>query len=345
MKQVRLALLAVLFGTIGALCATHGVGAQTAPVVPSPEAVRTLTIATLAPEGSTWMRVFESWGRAVRLRTHKQLALRFYPGGVQGDEAEVIHKIQSGRLDGAAVTAVGLGQIAPQALVFQIPGLIHGYDELDNARRGMNTEMTGLFDAAGFTLVGWADVGIARPFSVEAIHGPADLARMHPWLWPDDRVGPALLDVLNAHGVRLQVPEVLTALQTHRIDAFVASPVATLALQWNTQVHFMTNLDTAITIGATVFGSRQFNSLTPEQQQIVRETATQFHALLVRNLRNDEHTALQTLGDHGISVVELTEAQRSAWMTVFAQTRARLVGHIADAAFIHRVEAARLVTH
>src|SRR5689334_6686874 len=69
-------------------------------------AVKTISIATLAPPGSTWMKVFEAWNREVRRRSNKTLELRFYAGGVQGDESEVIRKIRSGRIDGAAVTAV-----------------------------------------------------------------------------------------------------------------------------------------------------------------------------------------------------------------------------------------------
>src|SRR5262245_30271220 len=46
---------------------------------------KTISIATLAPPGSTWMKVFEAWNREIRRRSNKTLELRFYPGGVQGD--------------------------------------------------------------------------------------------------------------------------------------------------------------------------------------------------------------------------------------------------------------------
>jgi TRAP-type C4-dicarboxylate transport system substrate-binding protein len=91
-----------------------------------PAAPKVLSIATLAPPGSTWMKVFDAWNREVRRRSDKSLELRFYAGGVQGDESEVIRKIRSGRLDGAAVTAVGLAQIHRPALVFQMPGILRG---------------------------------------------------------------------------------------------------------------------------------------------------------------------------------------------------------------------------
>ena len=65
------------------------VDAQTPATLAMP-AARTLSIATLAPAGSTWMTVLNAWNRELRRRTQARLALRFYPGGVQGDEAEVV---------------------------------------------------------------------------------------------------------------------------------------------------------------------------------------------------------------------------------------------------------------
>src|SRR5581483_3576877 len=84
----------------------------------SAHAQRALSVATLAPAGSTWMRVLESANREIRRRTNRALGLQFYPGGVQGDESEVIHKMSTGRLDSGVVTAIGLGQIYRPVLAF-----------------------------------------------------------------------------------------------------------------------------------------------------------------------------------------------------------------------------------
>jgi TRAP-type C4-dicarboxylate transport system substrate-binding protein len=304
---------------------------------PAPAAMRTLSVATLAPPGSTWMRVFEAWNREVRRRSNQTLQLRFYAGGVQGDEAEVIRKIRNGRLDGGAVTAVGLSQIHRPALVFQLPGMFAGYDNLDRARTALFAEMGTSFQGAGFQLMGWADVGQTRVFSNGEVRAPRDLLSRHPWQWRDDSVMPALLQEIGVAGVVLQVPEVLGAMQTNRVDTVITSPVAAFALQWASRVTHMMDQTVNVTIGSTVFGNTQWNTLTPDQQTILRETGAQFHALARRNLRSDERTALTSLPQHNITVVSLDAGQRAAWEAVFTATRTRLTGQIADAAFIARV--------
>ena len=49
-------------------------------------AKQTLTIATLLPSGTSWMRLFRQFARRVRERTGGTLRIRYYPGGVMGDE-------------------------------------------------------------------------------------------------------------------------------------------------------------------------------------------------------------------------------------------------------------------
>jgi TRAP-type C4-dicarboxylate transport system substrate-binding protein len=331
MRGYRLWVVAAVFGMLG-------VGLSVQAQTEAPVAVRTLSIATLAPAGSTWMRVFDAWNREVRRRSNKSLQLRFYPGGVQGDESEVIRKVRGGRLDGAAVTAVGLAQIHRPALVFQMPGMFSTYQQLDRAREGLSAELNSAFENAGFALMGWADVGQTRVFSRTPVRTPQDLAATHPFVWREDLVMPVFYSVIHASPVPLQVPEVLSAFQTHRIDSIIVPPVACVALQWAGHITHMTDMPSSISIGAVVLGRNQLNSLTPEHQTILSETAAQFHALARRNLRADETNTLASLQQRNVTVVPVDAAQRAAWEHVFSETRSRLAGQLAAAAFIQRVQ-------
>ena len=301
---------------------------------------KTISLATLAPPGSTWMRIFDSWNREIRRRSNQTLQLRIYSGGVQGDESEVIRKIKSHRLDAASVTATGLAQVYRPALVFQMPGILNGYEQLDKARDALTPEMDPQFAAAGFVNLGWADVGQSRLFSKEAVHVPSDLATRRPIAFRDDLILPVFFQTIHANPVTVQVPEALGALQTNRADVIMTPPVAAVALQWSSQVHFMLNLPMTIVVGGTVIGKTAFDALTPEQQTILRETATQFHQLARRNLRADERQALTTIASRGITVTEPTEAQKAEWKHVADEVRAHLTGVIADQALVNRVAAA-----
>lgn len=336
-KKITLLLSLALVALLFSYPAPSAAQEKKAAAPEKPPAVRILSFATLAPPGSTWMKVFEAWNREVRRRSNQTLQIRFYAGGVQGDESEVIRKIRSGRIDGAAVTAVGLAQIHRPALVFQMPGILRGYEQLDAARAAITPEMNPMFAQAGFELLGWADVGMSRVFSNKPVHMPADFAPLKPWVWRDDLVLPELFRVVKSNPVPLQLPEVLGALQTNRVDTLITTPVAAVALQWSSRVSHMLDLPLTVVIGGTVIGQKQWQSLTPEQRTILSETSTQFHALARKNLRSDEQKALATLKDRNITVIAPTEADKAAWLSVGKQVRDRLVGKIADQALVDRV--------
>ncbi|MDQ3035617.1 MAG: TRAP transporter substrate-binding protein DctP [Myxococcota bacterium] len=300
---------------------------------------RTISLATLAPPGSTWMRVFDAWNREMRRRSGGNLQLRIYGGGVQGDESEVIRKIRSGRLDAASVTATGLSQIHRPALVFQIPGLIRSYDQLDRARDALAPEMAQGFQSAGFRMLGWADVGQSRIYSTTPIRVPADMASRHPWTNRDDTVLPIFYQVVRSNPVPLQISEVLGAIQTGRVDTAIVPPVPCVALQWCSRLTHMTDMPMPIVLGGTVIGQRAWDELSEEQRTILTETATQFHQLARRNLRRDEQQALSSFGSRGGTVVSVTPAQQQEWATAATTIRGRLTGQIAEQALVDRVAA------
>lgn len=311
--------------------------AQPTPAAPR----RTLSIATLAPVGSTWMRTLDAWNRELRRRTGGSLALRFYPNGVQGDEPEVVRKMRAGRIDGAALSAVGLAQIYRPVLAFQAPGLFAGYEGLDRARDAMRADIEGAFDHAGFSLLGWGDVGIDRVFSARVVRGTNDLAATRLFQWREDLLAAPFYEELHVRGVVLDLPEVLTALQTHQLDTVVASPLTVASLQWAAHLPHMLDLPVAIEIGAMVVAKPAVDGLSPEQRAALRDTAVTFTALLRRNVRRDDEGAVAPMRARGLAVDAPTEAQRAGWTAAFTRTRARLVGPIADAAFFGRIETAR----
>jgi TRAP-type C4-dicarboxylate transport system substrate-binding protein len=301
------------------------------------EAQRLISVATLAPSGSTWMRGLDAANRELRRRTNGAVALRFYPGGVQGDESEVVRKMRQGRLDGAVLTGVGLGQIHRPVLAFMLPGMFPDRAAMDRSRAALGTLVEQQFNTNGFVLASWGESGTPRLFSQRAIHTPSDLQQVHPWVWRDDVILPALYTEAGARGVPLALPEVLSALQTNRIDTFVAPPLAALALQWSTRASFVSEGANSYGVGGIVISRRAWDSLTPEQQTTTREVINQFNTLIGRNVNRDDESALRAMTTRGVQQVVYTPAERTQWAALFQRTRARLVGTVSDAAWMERV--------
>lgn len=300
----------------------------------------TLRIATLAPRGSSWHRVFSAWNNTLRQRTNNQVSLRIYAGGSQGDERDYIRKIRINQLDGAAVTSIGLGLINRQVLVLQAPGVFRNYRTLDAVRDAMRPSFNQMFASNGFSLLSWGDVGEARVFSTHEIHTPQDLRARRPWMPRDESGLNQFLEAAGARGVRLGVPEVLGGLSSGQVDTVIASATAAAALQWHTRTQYVSAEPIGILSGATVMSEARLAQLTPEQRTAVEETAEEMGRALRQRIRRDDRRYYTTLTTrHGMNPVTITDAQEREWNQVGQRARAAASGRIYPAALLRRVEA------
>ena len=303
------------------------------------QAMTELRIATLAPSGSSWMRVFNAWNLTIQKQTNKTLSLRFYAGGSQGDERDFVRKMRAGQMDGAALTTTGLGQVVRQVLVLSVPGVFTEYDELDRVRDALSERFTGMFDEEGYTLLGWGDVGKTRLFSMERIERPSDIKKFRPWAWKDDLIFTEFLKVVGANPVRLGVPEVYPALQTKMVDTLPASALAAVALQWYTRLKYVSAQNSGIIVGATIIRKDKFEALSDEHKKVLIDTARRAHIALNRSIRRDDDRSYQTVLKRGIAAVDTSEHQ-AEWDDAGAQVRERLTGRIYPESLLDAVIAA-----
>ena len=92
-----------------------------------------IKLGTLAPNGSTWHELLKEmavrWGEASK----DGVKLRIYAGGTQGNEGEMVRKMAVGQLQGAAVTTVGLHDIAAEPQALTVPLMFDSAAELQKA--------------------------------------------------------------------------------------------------------------------------------------------------------------------------------------------------------------------
>lgn len=298
-----------------------------------------IRMATIAPKGSKAERILRAWDMSVREKTGGRVKFRFYPGGIAGDERDVLRKMKVKQLDATTLTSVGLGQIVRSASVLQVPGLFKSYEELAAVRETMDAEWRKAFADAGYQLLGWFDIGFGRIFSEQPVARPSDLKKTRPWVWRDDPVFPELMKIVGANGVPLALPEVFPALQTKMVNAVIASPTAALGLQWFTNVKYMTKqADTAL-VGATLVTNQLYNSLPPDAQQVLMQTGKQAHQKALELIAKEERTDYATLKQRGIKEVD-TAPHAAEWAKAYGELQQQLTGRLYSKELLARVTAA-----
>ena len=265
-------------------------------------------MATLAPDGSSWMKILGKGSAEVATKTENRVTIKYYAGGVQGDERDVVRKINLGQLDGAAVTSVGLSMVDESIRVLELPRMFNTVEELDYVADKVWPYYQKKFEKKGFTLQDRGEVGWvyfmtkSEPKSIDALKS----SKM--WLWGDDAIMKTTFKRLGMSGVPLGVPEVEPALTTGRIDGCYGSPLAAVALQWNTKIKYVTSMPISFSIGATIIKTDSLNKISADDQKLMAKIAKGMQKTLRKQIRKDNDSALKQMERKGVKVAATPEA-------------------------------------
>jgi TRAP-type C4-dicarboxylate transport system substrate-binding protein len=269
-----------------------------------------IKFATLAPEGSTWMKTMRAIDEEVRRRTNNRLGFKFYPGGVQGDEKDVLRKIRIGQLHGGGFTGFGLGSLVPEVRVQELPFMFESLDELDYLREQTNAYFWKAFEDEGYLHLGWADVGFVYVFSKHPIRTPEDMESAKMWIWAGDPLAEMFFKAFGLSPIPLAAPDVLTSLQTGVINAVYGSPLACVALQWFTRIDYMSDVPLTHGLGAALVSKKALRKVDPADLEILTEVSRPLLRQLSESTRVQNVEAVDEMRKEGIEVVAVDEATR-----------------------------------
>jgi TRAP-type C4-dicarboxylate transport system substrate-binding protein len=291
--------------------------------VPSVQAV-TLKIATIAPDGTDWMVKMRAGGKEVQERTQGRVKFKFYPGGVMGSDKTVRRKIRIGQLQGGALTGGVLYDVYPDSQIYSLPMLFSDYKEMDYVRARMDTRVKQGLEKGGFVTFGFSEGGFAYIMSKKPIRTIEDFRRRKVWVPEGDVITRTVFEDIGVSPIPLPIADVYTGLQTGLIDTIGAPPIGAIALQWYTQVKYVTDTPLMYLYGVLAIESRAFSRIKPADQKIVREVMGQVFADLNKQNRIDNASAKKALVKQGLEFIPLNHADFLELKTQVAKTRLKM---------------------
>jgi TRAP-type C4-dicarboxylate transport system substrate-binding protein len=266
-----------------------------------------IKFATLAPEGSTWMKTMRDVEKVIKEKSKGRLSFRIYAGGVAGDELDVLKKIRIGQIHCAAFSGVGFGQILPMVRVLDLPFLFRNDREVELVQNKMENFFEDRFREKGFEFLAWAEVGDVNLFSKYPIRKVSDMARLKVWAWTGDPIAKETFSAMGTNPILLAVADVTTALNTGMIDTVYAPPLGALALQWNVYTKFMTSLPLAHSTGAVLMAKSYWAKIPPDLQKMVKEEFRRAMAELTIKLKKQTRESVEVIEKGGITVLPMPD--------------------------------------
>jgi len=320
----RLICAVVALALIGA--SHHHVQAAAAPI--------RIKIATVAPKDSSYYRILLEMGERWRKASEGQIELRVYAGGLMGDEADSVKKMNIGELQGALLSAGGITAIDDSAgALGQIPMLFRSLVEEEHVREKLRPELDRRLLARGFMSLAWADSGWVRLFSRRAALRPGDYKSMKIFVAASGSAQEmAIMQALGYTPRPLTMADALIQLQTGGVDAVPTLPVMALAGQYYTAIKHMTDVNWTPLVGALMLTKRAWDSIPQALHEPFMQAAQEAGRKLQAAGRLENEQAIATMKTKWqLEVHSLTPQIEAEWQAFAEGVYPRIRGTMVPA--------------
>jgi len=268
---------------------------------------QTIKLASIAPEGSPWNDALVDIGHQWKEITGGKVKLRIYPGGVAGDEPDMLRKMRIGQLHAAAVTTLGLISVVPDIEAITFPMQIRTDEELQAVLQAVGPEIEEQLLEKGYKILGWSMAGWIHFFSRNKVETAEDLRKQKLFFWGSDTVYVGLLKTLGFQPVALPVTDLLPSLQTGLVDAFAAPPVGALSFQWFALAKNMSTLRWQPTPTVVVIREKDWNRIPEKFHAELEAAARKVNDGLWAKSRELEKQSIDAMIEHGLKVHQAEE--------------------------------------
>ena len=274
---------------------------------------KTIKIATLSPEGTFWMKQMRVGAKEIKEKTQGRVKFKFYPGGVMGNDENVLRKIRIGQLHGGAVTIGSLSQSTPDLTLYGLPFLFSSLDDAAKIREKSDLMLHDKIEENGFICFGIAQGGFTYLMSKEPVRSLDDLRKQKSWVPEKSDVGLSVYRYIDVTPISLPMSDVLTGLQTGLINTVITSPIGALALQWHTHVAYVVDLPLNYLAAMLIVDKKVFNKLSETDQEIVRDVMGDVYKKIDEQNRVDNIAAREALKNQGVKFIKLGDKEIKEW--------------------------------
>ena len=211
---------------------------------------QTIKAADVHPEGYPNVVAVQHMGEKLKQQTDGKLEIKVFPGGVLGDEKQMIEQAQMGAIDMIRVSMAPVAAILPDIEVFTLPYVFRDEDHMHKVIDGDIGKQIGDKLTANpkskLVFLGWMDSGTRNLITKEPIVKPEDLKGKKIRV-QGSPVALATLKDMGANSVAMGVSEVYSGMQTGVIDGaennpptFIAHNYMPVAKNYTLSGHFIT---------------------------------------------------------------------------------------------------------
>jgi len=287
-----------------------------------------IKIGSIAPDRSPWNDALKEIAREWETITKGQVKLKIYPGGIAGNEEDMIRKMKVGILGGAVLTNIGLIKIEPDAFVLTTPFMFHSEKEMAYVLERLNPILEKQIQEKGFKVIIWTMSGWLNFFSKAAVLYPQDLKKQKLAFSTGE---PAMEQAWKKSGYNIvpnDLKDLMMALQSGMVDAFYLPPLVAGSGQYFPLAPHMCSLKIAPLVGGMVIVDKIWERIPENFIQPMLEVVKRVSAKLAGETDSLEKKALDSMKKNGLIIHEAPADSLSKWKEAANKGMDELIGKV-----------------
>ena len=286
------------------------------PIATPATAQQVIKMATVAPEGSSWMRELRAAAAQVKTATQGRVEVKYYPGGVMGSDTVVLRKMRLGQLQGGVLTSSELAAVYPDAAIYSLPFAFDHWEQLERARAQIDPLLARGFETRNMKMLTAANVGFAYLMSTKPLRTQADMRKVKLWIPQNDEIAERTFKAGGLSPILLPLGDVFTSLQTGLVDSVANTPSGAVALQWHGKLRNMLDLPLSFVVGFVVMDLKAWQKLTPADQSALSEAFKAAGRRVDAGVKRDDAAALAAMKKQGLSVNAMDPGEATRWRQI-----------------------------
>jgi len=288
-----------------------------------------LKFATLAPKSIGWAnKIQKIFLPPLKQATENNISIKWYWGGVKGDDIEYISLMIKNEIDGAALAGNGIMKACPEMSALALPFLFNNYDEVDYIRNRMYQRFYEILERSGFKLLLWADQDFDQIYSCNTQIKTVDDFKKIIFAGGVQSIETLLFQKLGARHVFASALNIDNYIRQKKANGLIGPSLWVVGSQLYTSFHYISPIKIRYSPAAFIISQKAWNKIPKKYHQKIDHIFQSNQEQFLKKTRADSQRALSAMEKYGLKVtqpsskdlIKIKETCRPVWTETSGRT-------------------------
>jgi TRAP-type C4-dicarboxylate transport system substrate-binding protein len=285
-----------------------------------------IKIGSAAPSRSPWDKALVEIGIAWEKISNGAVKVRIYPGGIAGNEADMIRKMRLDVLQGAVLTNMGIDKIEKSVFVLTTPFLFSTQEEFDYVFEKMKPIFENKIEAKGFKMVLWTLAGWVHFFAKEAVLYPEDLKKHKISFSQEEPEMEQAWKKMGYYVIPGDLKDLMVSLQSGMVSATYLPVLVAGSGQYFAIIRHMLSLRLSPLVGGLLLSEKTWRSIPEQYREPLISAAEKAAVNLYQTTMELEKEALKAMIENGLIIHEPPADALQKWREASDRGMDELIG-------------------